>query len=77
MKPIVIAVLLIFTLTLSGCAGMSQTEQRTLSGAGIGAAGGALIGSMYAAGYAPREVRDGPPACTAAAAWAAKAVVQG
>lgn len=27
----------------AGCAGMSQTEQRTLSGGAIGAAGGALI----------------------------------
>ncbi len=26
-----------------GCAGMSQTEQRTLSGAAIGAAGGAAL----------------------------------
>ncbi|CAG0936815.1 hypothetical protein [Geobacter sp.] len=27
----------------AGCAGMSQTEQRTLSGGAIGAAGGALL----------------------------------
>lgn len=38
---------LLVLLSLGGCAGMTQTEQRTLSGAGIGAAGGALIGSMY------------------------------
>ena len=31
---------------LAGCSNMSTTEQRTLSGAGIGAAGGALIGSL-------------------------------
>lgn len=31
---------------LVGCAGMSDTEQRTLSGAGIGAAGGALVGAI-------------------------------
>lgn len=33
-------------LSLSACAGMTDTQQRTLSGAGMGAAGGALIGSI-------------------------------
>jgi hypothetical protein len=28
---------------ISGCAGMSDTQQRTVSGAAIGAAGGALV----------------------------------
>jgi uncharacterized membrane protein len=31
---------------LTACANMSSGEQRTLSGAAIGAAGGALIGQM-------------------------------
>ena len=31
---------------VSGCADMSSGEQRTLSGAAIGAAGGALIGGL-------------------------------
>ena len=31
---------------LSGCAGMTDTQQRTLSGAAIGAAGGAAIGAI-------------------------------
>jgi hypothetical protein len=31
---------------LAGCAGMTDTQQRTLSGAAIGAAGGAAIGSI-------------------------------
>ena len=31
---------------LGGCSSMSDTEQRTLSGAAIGTAGGALIGGM-------------------------------
>jgi len=31
---------------LAGCANMSSTEQRTLSGAAIGTAGGALIGEL-------------------------------
>lgn len=30
----------------TGCANMSSGEQRTLSGAGMGAAGGALIGGL-------------------------------
>jgi uncharacterized membrane protein len=30
---------------LGGCAGMSPTEQRVLSGGAIGAGGGALIGA--------------------------------
>jgi osmotically inducible lipoprotein OsmB len=33
-------------IALSGCANMSNTEQRTLSGAGIGAVGGAAIGAI-------------------------------
>jgi len=32
--------------SLAGCANMSSTEQRTLSGAAIGTAGGALIGGL-------------------------------
>lgn len=31
---------------LTGCANMSPTQQRTLSGAGIGAAGGTVIGAI-------------------------------
>jgi predicted Zn-dependent protease len=31
---------------LAGCADMDDTTRRTVSGAGIGAAGGALIGSL-------------------------------
>lgn len=37
--------LIIVALFLGGCSGMSYTEQRTLSGGAIGAAGGALIGA--------------------------------
>jgi len=46
MKIISIAVVLAFCLTVFGCAGMSSTEQRTLSGGVIGAGGGAIIGAM-------------------------------
>lgn len=41
-----IASVLIAGLLLTGCAGMSDTEQRTLSGGAIGAAGGAAIGAI-------------------------------
>ncbi len=47
-RPLLVSLLAVSFLTGSlatGCAGMSQTEQRTLSGGAIGAAGGALIGA--------------------------------
>ncbi len=40
------ALFLIAILLLSGCSGMSATEQRVLSGGAIGASGGALIGAV-------------------------------
>ena len=33
-------------LLLSGCSGMSDTEQRAVSGTAIGAAGGAVVGAI-------------------------------
>ncbi len=33
-------------LILAGCSGLSQTEQRALSGGAIGAVGGAAIGAI-------------------------------
>jgi hypothetical protein len=47
MKNLVILVL-VATLLVGGCSGMSTTEQRVLSGGAIGAGSGALIG--WAAG---------------------------
>ena len=45
MKRIAI-VFIIFALTLStGCTGMSSRQQSTVSGAGIGAVGGGLLGA--------------------------------
>ena len=40
------AAALAIALGLGGCADMSDTSRRTLTGAGAGAAGGALIGSL-------------------------------
>ncbi len=33
-------------LSLGGCSGMSETQQTTLSGGAIGAAGGAVLGAI-------------------------------
>jgi osmotically inducible lipoprotein OsmB len=44
MRKTVILVIMVAVL-IGGCSGMSYTEQRTLSGGAIGAAGGALIGA--------------------------------
>ena len=44
MKKAIVLIMLVAVL-LGGCSGMSYTEQRTLSGGAIGAAGGALIGA--------------------------------
>ena len=48
MKHIVIVlVALVFIITLAaGCADMTRTQQTTLSGAAIGAAGGGLLGAV-------------------------------
>jgi uncharacterized membrane protein len=42
----IVFVIFAFVLTIVGCAGMSRTQQTTLSGAGIGAAGGAVLGAV-------------------------------
>ena len=46
MKKITIAIILAVSLALTGCSGMSDTEQRTLSGAAIGAGAGTAIGAV-------------------------------
>lgn len=43
MKKTLLALPLVAALTLTGCAGMDTTQQRTLSGGAIGAAAGAGI----------------------------------
>lgn len=39
-------IMALVAFSLSGCAGMSDTEQRTLSGAAIGGIGGTAIGAI-------------------------------
>ena len=38
--------LVVVIVAMAGCAGLSQTEQRTLTGGAAGAAGGAAIGAI-------------------------------
>jgi hypothetical protein len=46
MKKITLIIIVIIGLALGGCSGMSDTEQRTLSGAAIGAGAGTAIGAV-------------------------------
>lgn len=46
MVKLTIALILCISIALAGCAGMTQTQQRTLSGGAMGAAGGAIIGAI-------------------------------
>ena len=46
MKKITLIIILVIGLALGGCSGMSDTEQRTLSGAAIGAGAGTAIGAV-------------------------------
>ena len=45
MKKITVISILAISLALGGCSGMSDTEQRTLSGGAIGAGAGTAIGA--------------------------------
>ena len=46
MKKILLIVILAISLTFFGCSGMSNTEQRTLSGSAIGTGAGAIVGAI-------------------------------
>lgn len=45
-KPFRLGAVLVLGLGLAGCAGMSDSQRATATGAGIGALGGAAIGSL-------------------------------
>ena len=60
MKKLSIIILLVISLALAGCAGMSDTEQRTLSGGAIGAGAGAVVGAI--AGHTAAGAIAGEPA---------------
>ena len=46
MKRFMLPVIMVVIISLVGCAGMSETQQRTVTGGAAGAAGGALIGAI-------------------------------
>ena len=46
MKRYSLVLMAVLAVSVSGCADMSSGEQRTLSGAAIGTAAGALIGGL-------------------------------
>lgn len=46
MKKIFLVMFLVVGIGLSGCSGMSDTQQRTLSGGAIGASAGTIIGAI-------------------------------
>lgn len=46
MKHIMVVFIILALVSTFGCSGMSRTEQKTLSGAGIGAGGGAVLGAV-------------------------------
>ncbi|MBI5601967.1 MAG: hypothetical protein HY879_01285 [Deltaproteobacteria bacterium] len=43
---LIVLTILVFVFTMTGCVGMSRTQQATLSGAAIGAGGGALFSTI-------------------------------
>lgn len=49
-------------LAVSGCANMSETQQDSAKGAGIGAAAGAVLGALTGGSKAPRAARSSAPA---------------
>jgi hypothetical protein len=46
MKRYMLPVIMVVIIALAGCAGMSETQQRTVTGGAAGAAGGALLGAI-------------------------------
>jgi uncharacterized membrane protein len=46
MKKILLIAILAVSLAVFGCSGMSNTEQRTLSGGAIGTGAGAIVGAI-------------------------------
>ena len=44
-RTVIVFTILAIVVSLTGCAGMTRTQQTTLSGAAIGAVGGGLLGA--------------------------------
>jgi osmotically inducible lipoprotein OsmB len=46
MRNLAIGLVVVVLIAIGGCAGMTETRQRTLTGGAAGAAGGAVIGAI-------------------------------
>src|SRR5262245_28952579 len=46
MKRLALGFVVVALIAVGGCAGMSETQQRTLTGGAAGAAGGAVVGAI-------------------------------
>lgn len=46
MKQITVGFIILVIVSTFGCSGMSNTQQKTLSGGAIGAGGGAVLGAV-------------------------------
>jgi hypothetical protein len=46
MRHLLVGLIVVALVALGGCAGMTETQQRTLTGGAGGAAGGAIIGAI-------------------------------
>jgi hypothetical protein len=52
MKRIAVVFIILALVFSFGCTGMTKTQQSTLSGAGIGAVGGGVLGAVVGVGGA-------------------------
>jgi uncharacterized membrane protein len=46
MQKFAVVIVVMALLAIGGCAGLSETQQRTLTGGAAGAAGGAVVGAI-------------------------------
>jgi hypothetical protein len=69
MKRMVAVVLAISLLAAVGCANMTPTQQRALSGGAIGAAGGAAMGAIVGGSPAIGAAVGGGVGAAAGALW--------
>jgi uncharacterized membrane protein len=60
MKKLLIVTILVISLAIGGCSGMSDTTKRTGTGAAIGTAAGGIVGAI--AGDTPMELAIGAAA---------------
>ena len=68
-----VIIILVISLAIGGCAGMSDTEQRTLSGAAIGTAAGGIVGAV--AGNTGLGLAVGAAATLGYVAWSHRDLV--